>query len=111
MPRGPVSGRLISNMPAPPCVMRETTLVRRLATLNGRAVKATQGDAFGKLETQTWNTPGCATKAAVTGTVTCVLLMKFTAGNVPFTETREFGVKPVPFNVSVKPGLPEKTEA
>ena len=48
--------------------------------------------------------------AAVTGTLICVLLMKFTAGNVPFTETTEFGVKPVPFKVSVKPGLPEKTE-
>ncbi len=73
-------------------------------------MKATQGDPLGKLEAQTWNTPGCATNAAVTGTVSCVLLMKLTVGNVPFTETREFGVKPVPFKVSVKPGLPEKTE-
>ena len=35
-----------------------------------------------------------------------MLLTNVTVGKVPFTETGELGVKPVPFNVSVKPGPP-----
>jgi hypothetical protein len=81
------------------------------ATLNGRAAKAAQLAPAGKLSTQTWNAPGCATWAAVTGTLSCVLLIKVTAGNTPSTETTEFGVKPVPFSVSVKPGCPETVAA
>jgi hypothetical protein len=38
--------------------------------------------------------------------LSCVLLMNFTVGNAPFTETTELGVNPVPFSVSVKLGPP-----
>src|SRR3984893_10535402 len=93
-----------------PWVMRETT-TGLLATVNGRAAKAAQVAPLGKFSIQTWKAPGFAICAAVTDTLSCVLLMKFTVGNVPFTETIELGVKPVPFKVSVKPELPETAAA
>jgi hypothetical protein len=84
--------------------MRETT-TGLLATVNGRAAKAAQVAPLGKFSTKTWKAPGFAICAEVTGTVSFVLLTKVTVGNVPFTETSELGVKPVPFSVSVKPEL------
>jgi hypothetical protein len=39
-------------------------------------------------------------------TLSCVLLMNFTVGNAPATETTVFEVNPVPFKVSVKLGPP-----
>ena len=81
------------------------------STVNGRAPKAAQVAPFGKLSTQTWKAPGVAICVAVTETLSCVLLMNVTVGNVPFTETTELGVKPVPFKVSVKPGLPATASA
>src|SRR4029077_19848489 len=84
--------------------MRETTM-GLLATVNGRAAKAAPIAPLGKFSTQTWNAPGVAIWAVVTGTLSCVLLMNVTTGNVPFTETTELGVNPVPFRVRVKPEL------
>jgi hypothetical protein len=37
--------------------------------------------------------------------------MNFTVGNAPFTETTELELNPVPFNVSVKAGLPATAAA
>jgi hypothetical protein len=77
-----------------------------LATVNGNAANAAQLAPLGKPSTHTWNAPGFLIWAAVTGTLSCVLLMYFTAGNVPFTETTEFAENPVPFRVRVKAALP-----
>jgi hypothetical protein len=76
------------------------------AIVNGSAAKAAQIAPLGKLSTQTWKAPGFAICAAVTVTLSCVLLMNFTVGNDPFTETTDFEVNPVPFKVSVKLGPP-----
>ena len=77
-----------------------------LATVKGSATKAAQLAPLGKLSTQTWNAPAFAICAAVTVTLSWVLLMNFTVGKAPFTETTEPGVNPVPFRVSVKAAPP-----
>ena len=76
------------------------------ATVKGSAAKAAQVAPLGKLSTQTWKAPGCVIWAAVTDTLSSVLLTNFTVGKAPFTETTEFGVNPVPFRMSVKAGPP-----
>jgi hypothetical protein len=87
-----------------PWVMRETT-TGLLATVNGRAAKASHVAPVGEFPTHTWKAPGVAIWAAVTGTLSWVLLTNVTVGDAPFTKTTELGVKPVPFSVSVKAEL------
>jgi hypothetical protein len=76
------------------------------ATVKGSATKAAHEAPLGKLSTHTWKAPTLAICAAVTVTLSCVLLMNFTVGNDPFTETTDFEVNPVPFKVRVKLGPP-----
>jgi hypothetical protein len=77
-----------------------------LATVKGKAAKAAQLAPLGKLSTHTWNAPGFAICAAVTGTLSCVLFTNVTAGKAPSTETTELALNPVPFSRSVKFGPP-----
>src|SRR5579863_295863 len=81
------------------------------ATVKGSAANAAQLAPLGKLSTQTWKAPGLVICAAVTVTLSCVLLMNLTVGNAPFTETTELALNPVPLRVSVKLGLPATAAA
>jgi hypothetical protein len=89
----------------------EGVTIGLLATVKGNAANAAQLAPLGKLSTHTWKAPGFATCEAVTVTLNCVLLMNFTLGNVPFTETTELALNPVPLRVSVKLGLPATAAA